>query len=138
MTEYARNYAAIRATGTDVAALSVDSPARAAAVRSQLQLPFSLLCDPARAVVREWDLYNAREMGGIAIPSVFVIGRDRYIQYRSVDATSKRVSAEGILAFLHGTSAPQTIGRERVRVGVRDFVRALGNAVRRGGRTRPY
>jgi peroxiredoxin len=136
LAQYARDYTAIRATGTDVAALSVDSPARAAALRTQLQLPFLLLCDPARAVVREWDLYNAREMGGIEIPSVFVIGPDRSIQYRSVDATSKRVGTEGILESLRGKSGPQTIGRERVRAGLRDFARAFGNALRRGARTR--
>jgi peroxiredoxin len=136
LAEYARDYPAIRATGADVAALSVDSPARAAALRTQLQLPFVLLCDPERAVVRDWDVYNAREMGGIAIPSVFVIGPDRYIRYRSVDATSKRVSTEGVLALLRGKGDRETIGRERVRVGLRDFARAIGNAFRLGARTR--
>jgi peroxiredoxin len=125
---------AIRAAGADVAALSVDSPERSQAVRDQLGLPFPILGDSARRVVREWDLYNPKEQGGIAIPAVFVIGTDRRVRYRSVDRTAARVSTDGVLGFLRGdaVSAP---GRTRVRAGLRDFARAIGNMIRRGLRT---
>ena len=46
----------IRALGADVAALSVDSAERSAALRAELRLPFPILGDTARRVVREWEL----------------------------------------------------------------------------------
>jgi peroxiredoxin len=132
LAEYGRDHATIREAGASVAALSVDSAARSEALRTELKLPFPLLCDPAREVVRAWDLYNAREMGGIAIPAVFVIGPDRRARYRSVDTTRERVSTAGVLGFLSGGVATE---REPVRAGIREFVRAIGNAIRHGLRT---
>jgi len=124
---------AIRAAGADVAALSVDSPERSQAVRDQLRLPFPILSDAARRVVRAWDLYNAKEQGGIAIPAVFVIGTDRRVRYCSVDRTATRVATDGVLGFLRGDAAPAA--RTRVRAGPREFARAIGNMIRRGVKT---
>ena len=124
---------AIRATGADVAALSVDAAERSEAVRAHLGLPFPILSDSARRVVRDWDLYNPKEQGGIAIPAVFVIGTDRRVRYRSVDRTAARVSTEGVLGFLRGDAAPAE--RTRVRAGPREFARAIGNMLRRGLKT---
>jgi peroxiredoxin len=135
LAEYGRNHASIRAAGANVAALSVDSPARSEGVKTQLALPFPLLCDPSRTVVRAWDLYNAGENGGIAVPAVFIIGQDRRVQYRSVDTTTKRVSTEGVLGFLRGGGGAESIVRDRVRAGVREFARAIRNAIQRGLRT---
>ena len=130
MTEYQKSYAAIRAAGADVVALSVDEPARSQAVRAQLGLEFPTLSDVDRTVVRAWDLYNPREFGGIAIPSVFVLGADLRVRYRSIDETAKRVSTDGVLAFLQRGAAPPDRTSVRVRFG--DFVRAFGNGFKRG------
>ena len=123
----------IRALDADVAALSVDSTERSAALREQLLLPFPILSDSTRRVVREWDLYNPREKGGIAVPAVFVIDPDRRIRYLSIDSTYRRVSAAGVLSFLRG--AAQAPSRSPVRPGLRDFARSLANSIRRGPRT---
>jgi peroxiredoxin len=135
LAEYARDHDAIRAAGADLAALSVDSPERSEAVRTELGLRFPILSDASRRVVRDWDLYNPNEMGGIAVPAVFVIGSDRVVRYRSIDRTAARVSSDGVLRFLRGEAAADSVGRVRVRAGLRDFARALANAVRRGLRT---
>ncbi len=135
MAEYGRAYKAIRAAGADVVALSVDSRARSEAVRMQLGLPYPVLCDPARAVVRAWDLYNPHEMGGIAVPAVFVISPDLHVRYRSIDSTRERVAADGVLRFLRGKAQGEALAREWVRAGLGEFARAIANAVRRGLRT---
>ncbi len=132
MAEYGRNEAAIGAAGASLVALSVDAPERAEGVRRELGLSFPILCDTSRAVVRAWDLYNPREMGGIAIPAVFVIGPDLRVRYRSIDTTRDRVSTDGVLGFLRG-NAP--IERTRIRAGLREFARALSNSIRRGPKT---
>ena len=132
MTEYARALPAIRSTGADVVALSVDGAERSEALRAQLALDFPILCDVERTVVKAWHLYNPREMGGIAVPAVFVIGPDRRVRYRSVDATAARVRTDGVIGVLQGKAASPERARVRVRLG--DFVRAIGNMVRRGGK----
>jgi peroxiredoxin len=135
LAEYARVHPEIRAAGADVAALSVDSAERSAALREQLKLPFPILGDVSRAVVQAWDLYNPREMGGIAVPAVFVIDPDLRVRWRSVDSTRERVSADGVLRFLRGEAAASSPARTRVRAGLGEFARALGNAARRGAKT---
>jgi peroxiredoxin len=134
LAEYAREYPAIRAAGADVAALSVDSAERSAALRDRLALPFPILRDVKRAVVQAWDLYNPREMGGIAVPAVFVIDPDLRVRWRSVDSTRERVSADGVMRFLRGEAAG-SLARSKVRAGFGDFARALGNVARRGAKT---
>jgi peroxiredoxin len=133
LAEYAGVIREIRALGADVAALSVDSAERSAVLREELRLPFPILGDTRRRVVREWDLYNPKEMGGIAVPAVFVIDPDRQVRFRSIDSTARRVSAAGALGFLRG--AEQAPMRSVVRPGLRDFARAFSNAIRRGART---
>lgn len=135
MAEYASNQVAIREAGAEIVALSVDAPERSEAVRAELRLPFPILADPSRRIVRAWDLYNPKEMGGIAVPAVFVIGPDRRIRHRSIDTTRARVSTDGVLAFLRGDVRADAIERVRVRAGLRDFARAAANVVRRGLRT---
>ena len=135
MAEYARSYSAIRAAGADVAVLSVDSAERSAALRNELALPFPILGDASRAVVKAWDLYNPREMGGIAVPAVFVIDPDLRVRWRSVDSTRKRVCADGVLRFLRGEADASSLAPSSVGAGLGDFARALGNAVRRGAKT---
>jgi peroxiredoxin len=133
LTEYASKYRAIRAAGADVVALSVDEPTRSAALRQQLGLDFPILCDTGRVVVRAWDLYNPREHGGIAVPAVFVVDPDLLIRYRSVDATAARVRTDGILEFLRAGTRPAA--RSAVWPRLRDWVHAIGNAIRRGARS---
>ncbi len=137
MAEYSSNRDAIRSAGAEIVALSVDAPTRSEAVRAELDLPFPILSDASRSVVRAWDLYNPKEMGGIAVPAVFVIGPDRRIRYRSIDTTRARVATDGVLRFLRGDANADAIERVPVRAGLGDFARAIANVVRRGLRTPP-
>ena len=136
MTEYARQYAAFRAAGADVAALSVDPEDRSEPLRKQLGIEFPILCDTGRRVVREWGLYNPDEMGGIAVPAVFVIGTNRRVLYRSIDKTSARVGTDGVLGFLQGSADAALLEQRPVRPRLLDFARAIVNAIRRGVRVR--
>ena len=63
----------IRTAGASVVAVSVDAPDKSEALRVDLPLPFSLLCDTERRVVRDWGIYNSGEKGGIAKPAVFIL-----------------------------------------------------------------
>ncbi len=100
MAEYGERYDEIPAVGADVAALTVDEPERAEAVRQRYALPFPVLCDTERKVVQAWDLYNREEKGGIARTAIFVLDRERRVQFCSADGTVSRVRAQDMLEFL--------------------------------------
>lgn len=132
MADYRKNYAEIRAAGATVFAVSVDPPEKSDPVRRELNLPFSILCDTDRRVIRDWDIYNAREKGGIAKPAVFLIDRDRTVRYVSVDSVATRVPAVEIVRLL-GSLADGRTARRKVYIPTpADFVRAVRNSLRSG------
>jgi len=97
LADYGEHYQLLRATGTNVIAISVDPPKRSEALRRELRLPFLILCDTERLVVRGWDIYNAREHGGIAKPAVFLLDANQTVRYLSVDSVASRVPASEIV-----------------------------------------
>ncbi len=134
MADYRNHEAAIYATGAKLAALSVDSPEKSQAVREELHLAFPILCDTQRTVVREWGVYNAREKGGIAKPSVFIIDPDRAVGFSSVDEITSRVRASDIVSLIaphNGISSPH---RHPLVPGPGTWVRAVRNSIHYGVR----
>jgi peroxiredoxin len=95
-----------RDLGVHIAALAVDSPEHSDRVRRQYELPFPILCDTQREVVRAWGLFNAKEKGGIAVPAVVLIGRDRRIRLLMIEGVSTRVRAADLLRFLRAHPVP--------------------------------
>ena len=108
-------------------AVSVDPPDISEALRIQLSLPFPILCDTERRVVRDWDIYNSREKGGIAKPAVFVIDPNQVVRYASVDSVATRVPAVEIVHLLQNAASAQPI-RRRVHVPMlSEWIRAIRN-----------
>ena len=95
-----------RGIGIRVAALAVDSPQRSERARRQYELPFPILCDTQREVVRAWGLFNAEERGGIAVPAVILLGRDRRIRASMIEGVATRVRAADLLGFLRSHPVP--------------------------------
>lgn len=130
MADYRDHYGEIRDCGADVVAVSVDPPEASEAVRRDLRLPFMILCDTERRVVREWGVYNPRERGGIAKPAVFIIDPNRIVRYVSVDGVSSRTAPPEIVRFLQATAATPPARRKRYIPTPADFFRAVRNSVR--------
>jgi peroxiredoxin len=97
-----------RGIGIRVAALAVDSPQRSERARRQYELPFPILCDTQKKVVRAWGLFNAEEKGGIAVPAVVLLGRDRCIRLMMIEGVATRVRAADLLAFLRSHPVPDS------------------------------
>jgi hypothetical protein len=138
LAEQRDRFAELTALGVGLAAISVDGRERSAALAEQLSLPFPLLCDPAREVVRAYALLNEKEKGGIAYPATFVLDRDRTVRFRSLDRTARRVDLGGLFAFLHagvGSAAPGAPARSGVIPSARDWLRIVRNALRYGIRS---
>jgi peroxiredoxin len=138
LAEFRDLYDDFRGIGIHIAALAVDSPQQSERVRRQYGLPFPILCDTKREVVRAWGLFNAEEKGGIAVPAVVLLGRDRRIRTRMIEGVATRVRAADLLEFLrsHPVAAgsvddmPSNTQRQRVIVPwLVDFGRAIWNAV---------
>jgi len=131
LADYRDHYAAISATGASLAALSVDTPAESEELRNQLSLPFVLLSDVERHIIREWGLLNAKERGGIAKPSVFVIDANLRVLYAVVDTVAARVPAAQILSVLQPGRDSTQIRRKIYIPLPRDWIRALRNNSRK-------
>jgi peroxiredoxin len=126
LADYREHYAQIRATGADVTAISVDLPRKSEALRRELRLPFPILSDSERRVIREWDIYNPREKGGIAKPALFVINRDRTVRYSKVDTVATRVPAAEVLRIL-GSAVGVPVRPSVYIPHPADFLRAIRN-----------
>jgi peroxiredoxin len=132
LAEYRDQYQKIRMAGGDVAAIAVDEPERSESVRQGLKLPFPILCDTRREVVKTWGVFNAGEKGGIAVPALFIVGPDLKIRFVSRDEVRKRVSAATIAEFLCGKALADTMKRDGLAAKLGDFMRAAGTAFRFG------
>jgi peroxiredoxin len=133
LAEYRDLYSSLRAAGANVAAVSVDAPEKSESVRRELQLPYPILSDSQRRVVREWGLYNPKEKGGIAKPAVFILSPDRSVRFASVDQVASRVPAAEILRRLSEKgSSDKGTGRKTLIPGAPTFFRAIRNALRMG------
>jgi peroxiredoxin len=138
LAEYRDRFAELASLGFGLAALSVDEPRRSRALIAQLQLPFALLCDPDREVVRTYGLLNEHEKGGIAYPATFVLDRDRTVRFRSLDRTASRVRLDELLSFLRlgiDSTPPATPARAKIIPRFREFIRVIGNVIRYGVRS---
>ncbi len=131
MADYREHDKEIRAAGASLLAVSVDAPEKSEALRLELHLPFPILCDTERRVVKDWAIYDPRENGGIAKPAVFVINRDRMVRYGAVDTVATRVPASEIVRVLQTTAEAQRV-RRRVHIPLlAEWLRAIRNRIRR-------
>jgi peroxiredoxin len=129
LADYRDHCEEIRSAGADVVAVSVDPPIKSEALRRELRLPFPILSDAERRVIKNWGIYSPTERGGIAKPAMFVIDRDRTVQYSKIDDVAKRVPASEIVRILRGTRRREA--QRKVYIPrLSDFFRAIRNMLR--------
>lgn len=104
-----KNIDRIEQANTQVVALSVDTPERSAGFRQAARLPFELLCDTDKKVVKLYHLLNPFEHAGIAYPAIYIINSEGRICYRSLDDTASRVELTEALVFLERLQADPTL-----------------------------
>jgi peroxiredoxin len=102
LADYRDRTDAFLRAGYRVAALSVDEPQRTEHLRRTLSVSFPILCDVERQVVRDWDLFNPHEKGGIAVPATFVLDGERRVGLSSIDGVRHRGAADEVLACVRG------------------------------------
>lgn len=121
-----------RAGVPEIVALSVDTPERSAELKRELALPFRLLCDPEKSVVKGWGLYNP-EKGGIAKTATFGLDRERRIVFRSIDTMVSRATGEqAIQAVMAPAPAKAEAPRKAVLPSPWQIAKALWFAFRHG------
>jgi peroxiredoxin len=132
LAEYRDLYHGIRQVGGDVAAVAVDQPKSSAAVREELKLPYPILCDTQRTLVKSWGVYNEKEKGGIAETSVFVVDHGGVVRLASIDTMTSRVPAAALLEFLQ-TGMPESKTapvRKNLKLDLGNLWRAVRNLIR--------
>jgi peroxiredoxin len=118
--------------GVQIAALSVDDPERSRDLRARLALPYPLLTDPGRDVVRAWGLYNPKEAGGIARPATYLLGPGRTVLFRNIDEVAARAQPSEMLAYLREGKEPPA---RRLSPRLGDFAGSLVGMLRFGKRS---
>lgn len=131
MADYREHYLEIRSAGANVVAVSVDAPDKSEALRGDLALPFPILCDMERRVVRDWGIYNSGEKGGIAKPAVFIIDPSHVVRYASVDAVVRRVAAAAIVSLLQNAAEGQPVRRTVHVPLLYEWKKAIRNIIQR-------
>jgi peroxiredoxin len=130
LADYREHYLEIRSAGASVVAVSVDAPDESEALRVHLSLPFPILCDTERRVVRDWGIYNSGEKGGIAKPAVFIIDPSHVVRYAAVDGVVRRVPAAEIVSLLQNAAEGQAGSTQ----GSRPAIFRVESAIRNFGR----
>jgi peroxiredoxin len=125
LADYRDHYDQICAAGASVAAVAVDPPEKSEPLRHGLRLPFPVLCDTERLIVREWDVYNPQERGGTAKPAVFVIEPNLKVRYSAVDAVATRLPASEAVRLLRTAGEAPAVGRKVYVPRPADFLRAI-------------
>lgn len=131
MADYRDHYQEIQSAGASVVTVSVDAPEKSEALRLDLSLPFPILCDTERRVVKDWDIYNPAEKNGIAKPAVFIIDPSRVVRYASVDSVVMRVTAAEIIRVLQNAAEGQPVRRKAHIPLFANWKSAIRNLIRR-------
>ena len=131
MAEYREHYLEIQSASASFVAVSVDAPGQSENLRAHLSLPFPILCDTERRVVRDWGIYNSREKGGIAKPAVFIVDPSHVVRYAAVDAVVRRVPAVEIVSLLQNAGDGQPV-RRKIHVPLfSEWKSAIRNGIQR-------
>jgi peroxiredoxin len=130
LADYRDHYGEIRAAGSSVVAISVDKPEKSEALRLELNLPFPILCDTERRVVKDWNIFNPRVKGGIAKPAVFIVDSNSVVRYSAVDTVATRVPPSEIVRVLQTTAEGQPVRRRVYIPGFDQWSRAIRNGIR--------
>jgi len=137
LADYREHHLVIRSAGASIVAVSVDAPNESESLRVHLALPFPILCDTERRVVRDWDIYNSREKGGIARPAVFIIEPGLVVRYAAVDGVVRRVPAAEIVSVLQNAAEAPPV-RRRVYVPLfSEWTSAIRNSFHRWAEPHP-
>jgi peroxiredoxin len=96
-------YPHIQSIGGELLAISNEDRVRAAQLKADLALPFAVLADPTREVIRAYGVFHEHEPKGrpIARPATFVVDAAGVIRLRYVGAApTDRPRPETVLATL--------------------------------------
>jgi len=89
-----------RQAGAQIVTISSDSVEELGEYRQKSSMPFVMLGDSGRDVIKQYDVYNSSERGGIAIPAVFIVDRAGVMRYSNVEGKYIRVRSKQLLKIV--------------------------------------
>jgi peroxiredoxin Q/BCP len=101
LLEYRDATLTFRKQGASIVAVLVAEPVQLAWLRHERGIGYSLLADPERRATEAWGLLDRGDHGGGAShPATFVLGKDRVVKLRALDAPARRTSADAVAQFI--------------------------------------
>jgi peroxiredoxin len=86
--------------GARMVTISTDSTDALKKYQVDTGVPFMMLSDAEKKVIKEYDLYNPSERDGVAVPAMVVINRSGIVRYSHVQKKYVRVRNKKLLAEL--------------------------------------
>jgi peroxiredoxin Q/BCP len=90
-------YAELAQAGVELATVSADPVEKLRKYVDKNRVPFVMLSDTDRAVIKQYGVYNPKERGGVAIPSVFIINREGVVRFAGIERTMLRMSGKKLV-----------------------------------------
>jgi peroxiredoxin len=92
----------LRGAGVRMITVSADSAEELERYRAENELPFMMLSDSEKKLIKQYDLLNESERDGIAVPAIIVIDRGGKVRYSSVQAKYLRILNRRLLRDMEG------------------------------------
>jgi peroxiredoxin len=92
-----RKHEQFRQAGAQIVTVSADPASELEEYRKAHSIPFIMLSDSAKTVIKEYGIYNPAERGGIAIPAIFIIDESGTIRYARLERTVLRARNKTLL-----------------------------------------
>ena len=80
--------------------ISTDSAAALEAYRVESGLPFMMLSDSEKKLIKEYDLFNESEHDGVAVPAIIVVDHTGTVRYSHVQGRYIRIRNKKLLKDL--------------------------------------
>jgi len=95
-----RRYEQFRGAGAELYTISTDTEEALAEYRRSHDVPFEMLSDKEKTVIKQYDLYNPKERDGVAVPAVFIIDRSGIVRYSNIQGKLIRIRNKRLLKEL--------------------------------------
>lgn len=100
-----RRYEQFRGAGAELYTVSTDTEEALAEYRRRNDVPFEMLSDKGKKVIKQYDVYNPSERDGVAVPAVFIIDRSGVVRYSNIQGKLIRIRNKRLLKELENIGA---------------------------------
>jgi peroxiredoxin len=95
-----RRYEQFLQAGVRMVTISTDSTEALKKYQTDTSVPFMMLSDTEKTVLKDYDLFNPSERDGVALPALVVVDRSGVVRYANVQKKLIRIRSKQLLKKL--------------------------------------